>query len=299
MTKYSRNTWKKDALRQNMQSPRYGNGACNLCQDGAYPPDLDVHVSSGKTCGDVHLELSLLRKYQATCEAGQEKYRDMCCYEGSTEGGRQSLRTTGALIVALWFFWFFTKRIRTKRNPSLDLSETPDVYVEMGDSSGNSSSFESSSKRSKRSKAGVLKNLAPIIIDRIKSHSRSRDRSKSRERKTRATSRQRNERAKSRDRAQRTKSRERAFREPNCGRSSSRPKSRGRPMSTERPRRNPLPIQRPASRGRTRSQSRSRSRSRSRGRVRNDLDFRHADFVDISLNRRVHPPEKTGISQVV
>lgn len=114
-TRYSRDTWKKNQLRENLKSaPKYGNKACNLCERGRVPDDLSFKVSKYKTCGDVHLELSLINPSQATCEAGQDAYREMCCPKGFQMPqvvNRPALSVTAGLLL----FWLFTRHVRGRR----------------------------------------------------------------------------------------------------------------------------------------------------------------------------------------
>eukprot|EP00934_Nitzschia_sp_Nitz4_P003967 Nitzschia sp. Nitz4//scaffold151_size53849//37374//38414//NITZ4_006727-RA/size53849-exonerate_est2genome-gene-0.49-mRNA-1//-1//CDS//3329537156//3957//frame0 len=74
MTKYSRDTWKKNDLRSKIESSR-----CDLCDKQRRPMDLSVKVSQYKTCGDVYMELSQISSDKATCSSGQQAYRTLCC----------------------------------------------------------------------------------------------------------------------------------------------------------------------------------------------------------------------------
>lgn len=114
-TRYSRDTWQKNQLRDNMNTPRYGKNACHLCDRGRIPDDLTFKVSKYKTCGDVHLELSLLRPDQATCEAGQDSYRELCCPR-TFQMPQLPMPNKPFLSVAagLVLFWLYTRRIRRR-----------------------------------------------------------------------------------------------------------------------------------------------------------------------------------------
>ncbi len=114
-TRYSRDTWQKNQLRDNMNTPRYGTNACHLCDRGRIPDDLTLKVSKYKTCGDVHLELSLLRPDQATCAAGQDTYRELCCPKTFQlpqipRPNKPFLSVAAGLIL----FWLYTRRIRRR-----------------------------------------------------------------------------------------------------------------------------------------------------------------------------------------
>jgi hypothetical protein len=111
-TRYSRDTWTKSQLRDNISNaPKYGNKACNLCEHARIPDDLFFKVSKYKTCGDVHLELSLINPDQATCQAGQDAYRDMCCPR-SFLGNLVKPKPALSVAVGLILFWFFAKKAR-------------------------------------------------------------------------------------------------------------------------------------------------------------------------------------------
>ena len=111
-TRYSRDTWSKNQLRDSVSNaPQYGNKACNLCEYAKVPDDLFFKVSKYKTCGDVHLELSLIKPSQATCQAGQDAYRDMCCPK-SFLGNVTKTKPVLSVAVSLFLFWFFAKKAR-------------------------------------------------------------------------------------------------------------------------------------------------------------------------------------------
>jgi hypothetical protein len=152
-TRYSRNTRNKDTLHTGIQnSPRYGNKACNLCQRARYPDDLSFKVSKYKTCGDVHLELSLIDPSTATCEAGQDAYRELCCPQ-TYQFELPSIKFPAVSVAAgLFLFWIFTRRLRKVQSaPDRDDDESGDgggkKYQRMKDDQSNGS------KRRKRSKS--------------------------------------------------------------------------------------------------------------------------------------------------
>lgn len=92
-------------------TPKYGNKACSLCDRAKKPEDLSLHVSKYKTCGDIHLALTLLSPDSKSCENGQENYREFCCPPQSTE--LPIIKSTGAVLVGLLLFWIFTKGVRS------------------------------------------------------------------------------------------------------------------------------------------------------------------------------------------
>ena len=58
---------KKKQLQNYFNSPVYGDAACPLCENnGGVPPSLTKKLDEGdmysKTCGDVHLELSMINE---------------------------------------------------------------------------------------------------------------------------------------------------------------------------------------------------------------------------------------------
>ena len=125
-TRYSRDTWSKNQLRDSVSNaPQYGNKACNLCEYAKVPDDLFFKVSKYKTCGDVHLELSLIKPSQATCQAGQDAYRDMCCPK-SFLGTVTKTKPVLSVAVGLFLFWFFAKKARRVSCMSLRREENDD-----------------------------------------------------------------------------------------------------------------------------------------------------------------------------
>jgi hypothetical protein len=157
-TRYSRDTWQKQQLRSSMDStPKYGNKACSLCDRARKPEDLSLHVSKYKTCGDIHLALTLLSPDSKSCENGQENYREFCCPQQSTE--LPIIKSTGAVLVGLLLFWMFTKGVRSStrraRNDDNDDDDRPiknssrhgasSNYNQMGDDT-----FQKKAKKSKK-----------------------------------------------------------------------------------------------------------------------------------------------------
>lgn len=94
-----------------MSTSMFSDNSCALCERHKTPPDLNLHVSSGKTCADIHLELSLIDASQQSqkCLSGQNSYRSLCC-------PRQNFLMTelkvsvGVLTGAILIF-FATKRV--------------------------------------------------------------------------------------------------------------------------------------------------------------------------------------------
>jgi hypothetical protein len=180
-TKYSRDTTNKNALRSSIQqAPKYGNKACNLCYRGRYPEDLSFKVSKYKTCADVQLELSLIDPSKATCEAGQDAYREMCCPQKTGFDMPKIKFPLVSVAAGLFLFWIFTRKIRKIQSAPPSADEDDDEvgegkkYQRMNDDQSNGS------KRQKRSKSRERN------LQRSRSKSRERNlqrsRSKSRER---------------------------------------------------------------------------------------------------------------------
>ena len=76
----------KNQIRDFFNSPIYGSAACPLCENNVTPQNLNKHINNGsssKTCGDVHLELSLIKQSSQPdlCDAKQQLYRTQCCPE--------------------------------------------------------------------------------------------------------------------------------------------------------------------------------------------------------------------------
>ena len=186
-TKYSRNTRNKNTLHTSIQnSPRYGNKACNLCERGRYPDDLSFKVSKYKTCADVHLELSLIDPSTATCAAGQEAYRELCCPTSRFE--LPSMKFPAVSIAAgLFFFWIFTRRIRQVRNSPVNDDEPDDDHNGNDEEAAEEKKYQrmmddqsNGSKRRKRSKS---RERNAQQRGRSKSRERNLQRSRSKESK--------------------------------------------------------------------------------------------------------------------
>jgi hypothetical protein len=81
---------RKNQLSSLFNSPIYGDDACPLCENNETPSNLYLHLndsSNSKTCGDVHLSLSLIKQSTQPdlCDAKQQLYRTKCCPEGGSE----------------------------------------------------------------------------------------------------------------------------------------------------------------------------------------------------------------------
>jgi hypothetical protein len=180
-TRYSRTTWSKNQLRASIaNSPNYGSKACNLCEGARIPDDLFFKVSKYKTCGDVHLELSLLSPSQATCQAGQDAYRDMCC-KTSFLGKMTKPKPVLSVTIGLILFWLFAKRARrissaSQRGNGGD-DEAGDIEVRGSSSYQRMDEDDSAAKKKSRS--------------RSKSRDRANTRARSKSRDRTATKRSR------------------------------------------------------------------------------------------------------------
>lgn len=213
MTRYSRDTRNKNDIYSKMSgggryssdrhgfSNSYGNSntyygtddyfstsdrACELCKNGV--ADLNRHVSDYKTCADVLLEVRNVRYDSATCSANRSSY-NTCCASAKSE----SKRSTLVIVIGLFLFWLYTKKIRSRQKKSAPDDDDDDSdfgdkdYVKMEDGS---------------QPRGRIPGRLPIenrgrSKSRDRLDSKSRNRSKSRDRK-RSKSRER-KRSKSRD----------------------------------------------------------------------------------------------------
>ena len=243
-TKYSRSTWNKKQLQQNMNTPHLGNSACSLCFDGSIPPDLNVHVSDSQTCADVHLQLAMLRYSNDLCAVGQEKYQDICCPQKK----QLKMKSTVGLTVGAIFIGYVLKRIINKRRNRRLGKDCDD------DDNGDVLPVTRTSSQSSGSELEIPKTIYKKMADEYDPKQRSTSRSRSRSR-SRAQSRPRDE--------QRSQSRSRSasgVAADTSSRSSSTRKSRKSSGNSSR--------LRSSSRGKSRSQSRPRSQSRSRSKSR-------------------------------
>jgi len=180
-TKYSRDTWSKNQLRDSISNtPKYGTKACNLCEYGSVPSDLSFKVSRYKTCGDVYLELSLINPSQATCQAGQDAYRDECCRKSFME--KVSLSKPKPLVsvaIGLFLFWIFTKKARRVSCATIRRDDDDESANKCNDMEGRGRSSykhmvddgeQGAGKRRPRSKSKSKE------VTRARSRSKSRDR---------------------------------------------------------------------------------------------------------------------------
>jgi hypothetical protein len=239
-TKYSRSTWYKKQLQQNMNTPHLGNNACSLCSDGSIPPDLNVHVTDSQTCADVHLQLALLRYNNDLCAVGQEKYGDICCPKKT----QIKMKSTLGVTIGAIFIGYVLKRIITRRRNRRLGKDSDD------DGNGDVLPVTRTSSQSSGSELEIPKTIyKKMADDDYDSKPRSTSRSHSRPR-SRARSRAREE--------QRSQSRSRSSGVATVDTSS-------RSSSTRRSRKGTGSI---LSRGKSRSQSRPRSQSRSRSKSR-------------------------------
>eukprot|EP00980_Cylindrotheca_fusiformis_P005357 scaffold1138_cov128-Cylindrotheca_fusiformis.AAC.39 len=135
-----KNSSRKQQLRNFFNSPVYGSDACPLCEYGETPPNLNLHIqdsSNSKTCGDVHLELSLIKQSTQPdlCDAKQQLYRTKCCPEGGMES---STRTAGVgTALGLLIVLILIKRIlsiRVRVDTIEDESVSSSTYERMQDS---------------------------------------------------------------------------------------------------------------------------------------------------------------------
>lgn len=185
--KYSRSTWKKKQLQQNMNTPKLGSTGCSLCASGAIPEDLNAHVSEYQTCADVHLQLALLRYDNAMCAVGQEQYRELCC---TTKSSKTAQKTSLAFIAGVALVVYILKRILSSQKHRV---REHDDSSDKGDNlpmTHQRSSSSSSSSRNKRSKSSsielpiatyhTMEDVTMIMRSTSQSRSRSRSRPQSR-----------------------------------------------------------------------------------------------------------------------
>lgn len=198
-TRYSRSTWQKDQLHASVSNaPKYGNKACNLCDRARTPDDLTFKVSKYKTCGDVHLELSLLNPAQATCQAGQDAYRNICCKKSFLPDVNP--KPVVSVAVGILLFWIFAKKARRVSCAPIRKNRSKDLVDDDEDSDDDD--LEQSRARSSYKR---------MTDDGAGSHEKKRSRSKSRDRAlvktSRSKSRDRNgtKRSKSKDASRSTK----------------------------------------------------------------------------------------------
>lgn len=160
-TRYKRDTWKKNQLRDSMNTPRYGTNACHLCERGRIPDDLTVKVTKYKTCGDIHLELSLLGPDQSSCATGQETYRELCCPTTKSFQFPQMPKPNKPFLsvaAGLFLFWLYTRRIRRRVNAAPDTEGDQDQakaskYQRMKDDQSHGSGSRKKGKSPVRSRS--------------------------------------------------------------------------------------------------------------------------------------------------
>lgn len=134
LTAYSR----KQQLRNFFNSPIYGDDACPLCENNETPSNLNLHLnesSNSKTCGDVHLELSLIKQSTQPdlCDAKQQLYRTKCCPEGESENSmKPGIGTAlGFLLIIILIKRILSIRVRVD---TIDVeSVSSSTYEQMED----------------------------------------------------------------------------------------------------------------------------------------------------------------------
>ncbi|CAJ1962663.1 unnamed protein product [Cylindrotheca closterium] len=131
---------RKNQIRDFFNSPIYGSGACPLCENNATPENLNKHLndnSNSKTCGDVHLELSLIKQASQPdlCDAKQQLYRTKCCPEetGVEEHVGPTVGTAlGFLAVLILIKRILSLRVRVISNDDESVS-SQSKYEQMED----------------------------------------------------------------------------------------------------------------------------------------------------------------------
>lgn len=152
---------RKKQIQDFFNSPVYGDSACSLCMDGATPSNLNRHISedsNSKTCGDVHLELSLINEEQNpdSCAAKQELYRSTCCPDTSAMDkmtGPKLSTALGVLIIFILIKRILSLRVRVVAPDDADDGSLPSTsYRQMKDHK----------KKKKKKKSHAVKE---IIVD--------------------------------------------------------------------------------------------------------------------------------------
>ncbi|CAJ1955169.1 unnamed protein product [Cylindrotheca closterium] len=139
-----------------MSSSLFSDTSCALCARHRTPPDLNLHVSSSKTCADVYLELSLIDASQneQKCLSGQSSYRSICCQRQRQSFLSTEFKVTVGVIAGVILMAFATKRVFSvkiegeKKSPA-DYKKMKDIPSKMK----KSRSKQRSTKRKKSTEA--------------------------------------------------------------------------------------------------------------------------------------------------
>ena len=124
---------KKKQIQNYFNSPVYGDAACPLCENnGGVPPSLTKKLDDGdmysKTCGDVHLELSMINEnsYSDQCSAKQKIYRPTCCPESSNGNGGGLIRGMPKTALGIFVIFILLKRILSLRVRVITVNDSTD-----------------------------------------------------------------------------------------------------------------------------------------------------------------------------
>lgn len=129
---------RKQQLSNFFNSPIYGDDACPLCENNETPSNLNLHLnetSNSKTCGDVHLELSLIKQSTQPdlCDAKQQLYRTKCCPEGGSEDSMKPGIGTALGFLLLLILIKRILSIRVRVDTIDDESVSSSTYEQMED----------------------------------------------------------------------------------------------------------------------------------------------------------------------
>lgn len=114
-----------------MSSSMFSDNSCALCKNHRTPPVLNLHVSSSKTCADIHLELSLLDASQneEKCSSGQSTYRSLCCQNKNGSLLSTEMQVSIGIIAGAMLLFFATKRVFALK---IEGEKSPSDYKKMG-----------------------------------------------------------------------------------------------------------------------------------------------------------------------
>ncbi|KAL3943293.1 MAG: hypothetical protein SGBAC_002621 [Bacillariaceae sp.] len=123
-----------------MSSSVFSDTSCALCTRHKTPPNLNLHVSSSKTCADVHLELSLIDATQneEKCLSGQTLYRDICCQRQRQNFLSTETKVTVGVLAGVILILFATKRVFSVK---IEGEKSPSDYKKMKDAPSEKKSY--------------------------------------------------------------------------------------------------------------------------------------------------------------